>query len=42
MKVDDCVRKKGFIIHSLFANYNHEGTKYYDVLYINSNAEISR
>ena len=41
-QVDECLRKNGFIIHSLFANYNHEGTKYCDVLYINSNAEISR
>lgn len=41
-EVDEWLRKNGFIIYSLFANYNHEGTKYYDVLYINSNTEMGR
>ena len=40
-EVDECLRKNGFIIYSLFANYNDEGTKYYDVLYINSTSEVN-
>jgi 2-O-methyltransferase len=38
-EVDECLRKNGFIVYSLFADYNDEGTKYYDVLYINSTSE---
>jgi len=34
--VDTLLRKSGFVIYSVFSNYNNEGTKYYDVLYINS------
>jgi FkbM family methyltransferase len=35
--VDDILRKQEFVLYSIFTSYNHEGTKYFDALYINQN-----
>jgi FkbM family methyltransferase len=32
--LDSLLRASGFKIHTLIANYNNEGTKYFDILYI--------
>jgi FkbM family methyltransferase len=34
-EVDQFLRKSGFKIHSIFSDYNHAGTKYFDALYFN-------
>lgn len=36
-QVDEMLRSRGFLLYSIFSSYNHEGTKYFDVLYINRN-----
>lgn len=33
-QVDEFLRNSGFIIHTMISNYNNEGTKYFDILYI--------
>lgn len=33
-EVDEVLRQAGFKLHSMMADYNYEGTKYFDVLYI--------
>lgn len=35
-EVDQVLRENGFKIHSIISNYNYAGTKYFDVLYMNS------
>lgn len=34
-EVDEILRRNGFGIHNLISNYNNEGVKYFDILYIN-------
>lgn len=34
-QVDELLRKNNFQVYSIITNYNNEGTKYFDVLYIN-------
>ena len=34
-EVDELLRALGFKVHSIFADYNHAGTRYFDILYIN-------
>lgn len=35
-EVDEILRDNGFRIHTVITNYNNEGVKYFDILYINS------
>ncbi len=35
-ELDEFLRQNGFIIHTQISNYNNEGTKYFDIVYINS------
>lgn len=37
-EVDSLLRESGFVIHTMIANYNNEGTKYFDILYIRMHA----
>ena len=39
-EVDEFLRENGFVIHSIFSSYNNEGTKYFDVLYINQDLSL--
>jgi FkbM family methyltransferase len=32
-QLDEFLREHGFQIHTIITNYNHEGTKYFDILY---------
>lgn len=34
-EIDDYMRGVGFKIHSIICNYNNQGSKYFDILYIN-------
>jgi hypothetical protein len=34
-ELDELLRKSGFKMHSIFADYNYAGTRYFDVLYVN-------
>lgn len=36
-EVDALLRSYGFRLHTAISNYNNEGTKYFDILYINTN-----
>ncbi len=36
-EVDDFLRSNNFQIHSIITNYNKDGTKYFDILYMNIN-----
>jgi FkbM family methyltransferase len=36
-QVDELLRKSNFRIHSIFCDYNYQGSKYWDVLYLNTN-----
>jgi len=35
-ELDAFLRGNGFLMHTSISNYNHEGTKYHDILYLNS------
>lgn len=34
-EVDEMLRQRGFLLYSIFTSYNHDGTKYFDALYLN-------
>jgi len=36
-EVDNYMRAAGFKIHSVICNYNNDGSKYFDVLFVNKN-----
>lgn len=38
-EVDELLRKNNFRIHTIVTNYNKDGIKYFDILYINISAE---
>jgi hypothetical protein len=35
-QVDEFLRNSNYRIHSIFCDYNHQGSKYWDVLYLNN------
>lgn len=39
-EVDEFLRENGFVIHSIFSSYHNEGSKYFDVLYINHDLSL--
>jgi len=39
-ELDEVMRRNGFTLHTLFSNYNNEGAKYFDALYLNTNRTI--
>jgi len=40
-EVDSYMRGAGFEIHSIICDYNNEGSKYFDILYVNKNLDGS-
>ncbi len=35
-ELDEFLRENGFIVHTMISNYNYQGTKYFDILYVKS------